>query len=126
ARMRLESERTHDAALGLHRRVEDLLSTLRTRGRGDDEPDALYAEVRGELGSLRASLGERLDAIRTTPTVPQVGEGPAGVRYDTDSRLATLRAELVGAIERLSQEEQDLRWSLAEARRNDIVMLNDA
>lgn len=126
ARMRLDSERTHDAALGLNRRVEDLLFALRTRGSGDDEPDALYAQVRGELGVLRASLGKHLDAIRMMTAVPQVGEAPAGVRYDTDLRLATLRGELIGAIDRLAREEQDLRWSLAEARRDDIVMLNDA
>jgi len=124
ARRRADSEKIHDAAIGLNREVSEVLAEADASRADRARADALYGTVREQLRTQRELLDELLRRVISGATVPSLGTPPPG--YDRADALVALRDDLEAMAGKLRAEENDTVWALAAVRRNDVVMLNHA
>ncbi|MEM7155735.1 MAG: AAA family ATPase [Myxococcota bacterium] len=126
---RRKSERieNHDRALEWSRRVDDLEQGTLFGARLEQEADLLYRTIRDDLSLARTRLRDELRRVSDAGAgVPLVGEGlDRDLPADVDrGDLSSLRLQLRDNEDALTQLEQEVAWELAQALRDDVVLLN--
>ena len=126
---RRKSERieNHDRALEWSRRVDDLEQGPLFGSRLEQEADELYGRIRSDLSLARTRLRDELGRVSEAGAeVPMVGEGlDRNLPADVDrGDLTSLRLQLRDKQDELARLEQEVAWELAQALRDDVVLLN--
>ena len=119
-----EIDSRREKALEWRRRVREVVDQHGTKESDRTRADQVYAELRGDLRSLRSELGAALKTLTEKTAVPALGDDPLADLDVDRSDVEALRTELAPQVDQLRSREVEQRWELATLLMQQVESLN--